>query len=645
MFLRLVPALILAFAQLACTGPQHGTARWENTGRDVSEDAPVSTNADAGAEFEAAAALYHDGRFREALEAFRVFGATHPTDPLAVRAEIYAARTQAALGETLAAESAFRSLYDAPDGPETRAAAACYVAFVRAQRGEADFAMGFLTTALGETPSLTVPSGWVVEGDEALLASLLAEARVVLGDAEGAMRDLATVAAVGDETLRGYAADRALELAPLWENARALQRTFDDGDPFTMAALAPELASLRLEAGDVDGAREVLLRAEEGALRWGRPERLAEVRERLDVDAGDRPLRYGVAVELTGNARRAGRAALGAVLLAQRSFEDRDARSTVVIRDTQGTEAGTRRAIEELADAGVSVIIGPVAPNTVSTARDAASRAGVPLIALSAVSFERGQSGTFRWLLSAPAEATVAVEAAVADGRNRFVVVQDSTTGAGSFLDVFAASARVAINAEGGMVVDALTIAVDPEDAGATQSSAREVARAIAATNADAVVLAVTDGLAATLAAHLAAEDVWPSGRNNGRRSVLYVGNSFIQTDVLLLNSSDYLEGAVIPVWFSPDIAEGAAREFADRFMFTFGRPAGTVEAFAFDAATAARRVLVDEGVALPADVADRLSTGVLIDGAVGPVRFDANGNPAVAPGLCTVSNGRFVAR
>ncbi len=661
----LVAALTIALLAIAaCSGPQAHHASWEDLG--TTNAAPSSATASAAAAFAAAQEQYTSGAYSDALVSFRLFGAEYPTDPLAVRAELYAARSNAALGDTLAAEAAFRSLYDAPDGPETRAAAAAYVGFVRAQRGETAYATEFLIDALAADATLSVPIGWIVDGDEALLASLLAEARIAAHHGLLALNDLALVAEFGDDALREYAVDRALEVVAAEPDLRTLQTAFErafeggsaDADgpiandpraPFVIAAIAPELATRRMLGGDLEGAREVLLRGDEPALRWGRPERLAEVRESLESTGSDRPIRYGVALSLTGNTRRAGRAALGAVLLAQRVFESRDPVSSVVIRDTQGTAAGTQRAIAALAAAGVSAIIGPIEADLTETARQAASQSGIPLISLSAVPFASPVHGTYRWLLDARAEAARVVEEAF-DGRNvrSFVIVSHAGSDDNAFMSVFADAAAAEIQRRGGQVLDRVSVQDDADDAAVAQASARAAARAIASTDAAAVVLALPDDLTATVVAYLASEDIWPSRNgavrsNDGRRQVTVLGNSFARTDRLLLNSGDYVEGGLFPVWFSPELATGAGREFADRFTFTFARDPGTIEAFAFDAARAMRRVLIDEGIALPQDVIDRITVGVSQAGAVGALRFDSNGNPDVRPQLSTVSNGRFV--
>lgn len=643
--LRVATLLLAAVVVAACSGRQVTTPTWEETG--PVEPAPRSSSVDAAAAFEAAEAAYAVGRYDAALEAFRMFGAEHPNDVLAVRAEIYAARCLAALGRTLEAEGAFASLYTAPDGPGTRAAAAVYVAFVGALRGETGYALEFLTGALADQPDLRVPLGWVVPGDEGLLASLLAEARLAGGRGLDALADLETVAAEGDETLVNYAIDRALEVAEAEPDRRVLQRAFDEGGEFAVAAIAPVLAARHRAVGDAEAAREVLLRAELPAARWGRPERLAEELERLSLAAPDRDPRYGVALSLTGPTRRAGRAALGAILLAQRAFEDRPALSTVVIRDTGGTEAGTRRAIDELAAEGVSAIIGPVESELADAARDAARAATLPLVLLSPTPFDRRVDGTFRWMLDARSEARAVVAAAAARAVRTFVIVREPADVSAEFFDAFVDAATDEVAAIGGSVRDVVTIYASATDAAETQDAARRAATQIASADAQGVIFALPDELTATLVAHLAAENVWPSPdgatrSSTGRRQMTYVTSSFAVTEALLRNSAAYVRGAILPYWFDAELAEGAARQFADRFAFTYGRDAGTVEAFAFDAATALRRLLLDESALSPDRIAARLAAGVDIAGVVGPLRFDATGNPLVEPRLCTVRGERL---
>ncbi|MFT6396240.1 MAG: ABC-type branched-subunit amino acid transport system substrate-binding protein [Bradymonadia bacterium] len=639
--------LILALSVLvACSGQQPlPIASWE----DLTETAPAPTTSDetAAASFDSAVAYYEAGRYEQALEAFQLFGAEFATDPMAVRAEIYAARTHIALGNVWEADTAFRSLRAAPDGPETHQAAILYLGFVEARRGNTETAIQGVADALTDGV-VEIPVGWVVRGDEAQLGSLLAEAEISADLAEDSLNTLALVADFGEGLMLDYAIDRAAEVAEFHISPARRADLFENSSPFAQAALAAPLASQMGDTGDIVGALEILNRAAAATDQFARPERLDEVRATLELPGAELPLRYGAVLSLTGPTRRAGRAALGAMLLAQRTFEDRDAVSTLVIRDTYGTSDGAARAVAELADLGVSVIIGPVEDDLAAAAAEVAADNGLPIISLSPMAEQRRVDGVYRWLFDPRAEATTAVDVADGRGVSRYVIVSKPSDLSEPFFESFADAAEEHIERLGARVVRRVYLEAVEGDASATQRAAEAAAQAVASTDADAVILAVDDQLAATFSAYLTAQDIWPTAEGatrtaDGRRAITYLGNSFMLTDSLLLNSSNYLSGAIIPYWFSPELAEGTAREFADRFYYTYGRDPGLLEAFAFDATLAARQILLNENLRAPVEVNSRLQGGVTVDGVIGAVEFDELGNPRVTPSVATIEDDLFV--
>lgn len=612
-------------------------------------DPPVvvvtSDDAAAQARFDEAVALYEGGRFDDAVEAFQLFGAEFPGDALAVRAELYLGRSLSAAGDLMQARTLFRSLADAPDTAQTRELAALYLAFVEAVRGERAASDAAIAEALAMSPRLRTPVGVVIPGDEALLASLLAEARVGRAEWDDAMAELETVAAWSpDDALLFYGYDRAFEVAETRMDVDALSRVFDGGSEFAMTVTAPALVAALARLGDVETARAVLDEAREPMQTLGFGERWEASSTALATVGGEVRARWGVVLSLSGPNRRAGRAALGGLLLAQDAFEVQAPESTMIIRDTGGTVEGTRRAISELAAWQVSAIVGPIEDDLALAGRAAAAELDIPYIALSPGRWADPAEGAWRLQIDAAAEADAAVDVAWADrGATRFAIVRPA--GADTpWLDDFAAYAWDAVEERGGEVVIEATVDLAPD---ALQEAAEAAAEQVARAAPDAIIVALPASEAGTFASWMAAQNVWPSpdGRtvaDDGRRLVTWVGNSFMVDDLLLRDAADYLTGAIIPAWFVPALAEGEALVFSDRFEATYGRTPGTLEAFAWDAGSLVRRVLTDEGIRGAARVAARLSAGVELRGAIGVVRFDEEGNPAVTPTLVTVRGGAF---
>lgn len=623
-----------AVALVSCGGQTRPDPTWVEVG----PPAPASNDGDANRRFVEATELFASGRTESALEAFRLFGAEFPTDPNAVRAELYVGRCLSELGDLPGASATFQSLVDHPDGAAARDAAGLYLGFVEALRGDLAAAHVRISAARAIAPDIRVAVEWVAPGDAPLLASLLAESRLTSGDVADAFGDLGLVAATGDPTLRQYAVERAADVQWLLTERELAGLAREGGFP---AATTAEAYSAALVAESrTEDARNALMEASPSADELGLGDRVSAALDGLDDATAGAALRYGVVLSLSGPNRRAGRAALGAVLLAQRSFEDREGRSTAVIRDTFGTPEGAENAVRELADLGVAAIIGPIESNLAEQARRVAADVHVPLITLSPSSFTSSRGDTFRWMIDAGAEARVAIGGPLERGAARVFVIDDG--GAAEYLGAFAEGAAQAAQDAGATVVERASYDPRSAESGYDAEQLDALARRVVSTRADVVVLALADAQAAAAVAHLAAAEIGAPGAGLARR-VEVVLNSFAMTETLLLNSSRYLDGAIIPYWFDSELAAGDAREFADRFEFTFGRSAGTVEAFAFDAAQRVRGLLVDARLDTSTAVARELHTTGR-GGVVSPVAFDRDGNPVAAPHLATVRGGRFVA-
>lgn len=605
----------------------------------VVESSPASR-----ARFAAAVALYEDGRFEAAVEAFRLFAAEFPGDPLTVPAERHLGRALAASGRLGEAESVFRSLLELS---EEREAARLYLGFVAALRGDDARRDGWLDALLAASPRVRVTGLAVVSGDEALLASLLAEARLRRSDPLGALRDLEDVRLFApDALLLDYARDRAVEVAELDLTDAERLEAADAAEALVRAAVLPSAVDVLLGRGDAAGAAALVEAGAEAMVEVGLLDALMATQTRLAAGGEGRELRYGVLLSLTGPDRRAGRAALGAMLLAQRAFEPEDAVSVMLIRDVGGTAEQARSAAEELIALGATMLVGPIEPVLAEAAGEAARARGVPLLSLSALAHEGSGGGLWRLQVDAVMEARTAMEEALSvRGVRRVVVVRDAAGGA--WLDAFASTAVSAATEGGAEVVLELTVGGEGDG---LQQSAERAARRIMATDADAVVLALSPGSATPFLAWMAGVGLWSAtdARTTGprgRRLVTVVGNSFLLGEAVLRNSAEYMTGAILPWWFHPELMDASGAAFAWRFEHTYGRSPGVLEAFAYDAAGIARRMLVGEGRRDGVRLADRLGSEEGFVGVTGHIRFDASGNPVVRPRLATVQAGRLVAR
>lgn len=608
--------------------------------------APVAAESTAAsrARFAAAVALYEEGRFEASVEAFRLFAAEFPGDPLTVSAERHLGRALAAAGRLGEAEAVYRSLMALSD---ERDGARLYLGFVSALRGDDARRDSWLDALLDGAPGVRVTDLDVVAGDEALLGALVAEARLRRGDPLGALHDLEGVRRHAPDTLLlEYARDRAVEVAELdLTDDERMAAVASDGVLVRAAAL-PSAVDVLVARGQTGEAARLVEAVAEAMVEVGLLDALMAAQSRLAAGGDGRDLRYGVLLSLTGPDRRAGRAALGAMLLAQRAFEPEDALSVMLIRDVGGSAEQARAAAGELIAQGAAMLVGPIEPGLAREVGEVARAHGVPVLSLSALPNDAGASGVWRLQVDAVMEARAALQEAVSvRGVRRVVVVRDE--GGGAWLEAFAAAAVERVVAAGAEVVLEVTVGGEGD---ALQQSAERAARRIAATDADAVVLALSPGAATPFLAWMAGVGLWSAtdARTTGprgRRLVTLVGNSFLLGEGVLRNSAEYMTGAILPWWYHPELVDASAAAFAWRFEHTYGRAPGVLEAFAYDAAGIARRMLVAEGRRDGARMIERLGSEEGFVGVTGHVRFDPAGNPQVEPRLATVQAGRLVAR
>jgi ABC-type branched-subunit amino acid transport system substrate-binding protein len=596
----------------------------------------------AEAAFAEAEAEFTAGRYPEAIAAFQLFAAEFPDDILVVRAELFIARSQVALGQVEVAQSTFEAIAEAPESDELRTLAALYVAYCTLRAEGLDPAIAVVDQEIERRGYATWPEEGVLPGDEPSLASLWAETLLVRGETVGAISALERVArsASGDDALVLYAYDRATEIAETRMNPDDLALGWADPSPFVRGTVAGALVSAHVDAGRLAEAGAVLADAGPLLTSLGLEARLDVARARV-ANASVQPLRWGIAVSLTGANRRAGRAALAGALLAQDAFSAASPHTTLLIEDAGSTVAGVTLAIEALVEGGAAAIVGPLESDLAAAARQAAHRAGVPFVSMAVEPFADRLELTWRLQADPYRDARAAVGVAMDRYQSRtFVLVTETGLTPDSYLSLALGEARRVIESQGGQVTAQLEIEPDSET---LQDSARATAAVLATLETDALYLAVSPASAAALSAWMAAEDLWPATSVEmawqGER--VWLGNSFLVDDALLRDSSRYVEGMVMPFWFSPRLVRGWAETFNARFAAQFGRYPGVIEAFAFDASTLVRRLL-QEGHATPATLGARLEANARLDGVTGTLAPDREGNLGAEPALVIVRDGAF---
>jgi len=213
---------------------------------------------------------------------------------------------------------------------------------------------------------------------------LLAEALEAEGDDLGAASIFSSLALESDEILGLEFTQRAKQV--IAKMGGPSLTTLSSSAPFTpegrFATLL--LAEDLLSEGNHEGASTLFRQLY--FMNPNDPEG-KKAGKHLSVIEGERGVKaghLGVILPLTGRLAPFGKKALRGILLGSNLLSgDSPSGLTLLIRDTEGTPDGAVKAIEELANEGVTGIIGPLKSNVAEAAALAARAHSVPLLALS----------------------------------------------------------------------------------------------------------------------------------------------------------------------------------------------------------------------------------------------------------------------
>ena len=387
----------------------------------------------------------------------------------------------------------------------------------------------------------------------------------------------------------------------------------------------------------------------------------------------------GVALPLSGPGAAYAEEALQGILLAAGLFDaEQPGRRgpRLVIRDTRGQAAAAAAAVNELAaEPGLLAILGPLLPEESEAAAAAAQQAGVPLLALARrEGLARGKHGVLRVGTSPRLEAELLAEHAIhGAGQRRFAILYPD--------DAFGKALRAAfwdaVEARGGEVVAVARYPVGAADfaapirrmigyellppaalgtlaerermlkrakrlPAAEAEALRAKARALTTPDGqplppyvdfDAVFVPDTYQAAGLIAPHLAFHEV---------RGVTLLGPSAWNHPGLLTLGGRHVEGAVFPGAYHSAIAAENVVAFGQRFEASFGRPATSLAAEAFDAANLALAAAA-EGADDREELLEALFDEPRHIGVSGVLQIAPDGEVARRPHLLGVAGGRVV--
>ena len=625
------------------------------------------------AEFEEAMSFLEGGEWDQAVEALRFLQSQYAGDPTAALAELFIAR--GLLGDLEAAfsleeaevdEEVFRLLVplsqeEAID-ERVRFAAMIYLGLAYSIQGNLAAGLGALSSYPGASLSPVV-----LRRDRSYAWPLVAEA---LTYDERYARALQAWARYLDELIQdeeGYVELSGVQDAeerPQFVKARRLgvARGFRIEDRLSQEEIRQALSSaypleravgawafLQRETRDVDRLGEEAVDALQlvfneiapDFLAIGAVDRASELSVALAAVSGPERLVIGALLPLSGPNRNVGQRSLAGMFVALRSFHVAgDPTVTLVIEDShRGVEEGYRRLVAE----GALAVVGPMQTSEARRLLEVVRELKVPILSLTAERVLEPQDHVeeipaFRNFLNSRAEAQAIARLSfeVLGSRRAALVYPDMGYGR-AMAEAFSEEFR----ALGGEIV--ADVSYDRQASDYVQT-----ARAVARRNPDAIFLPDSAGKVSEVTAFLAQENIWglaPDRRPPARAErtfVHYLGTSLWQDNAVLQQAASYVNGALVPAWYSPVFEETESRQFTSSYEAIYGRRADHFEAFAFDSVQALRGLLLDQNPSDGEAMTRALRRSSMVRGATGEYRFGSDGEPHRVLRFLTIHNGEW---
>lgn len=605
-------AWILVLA--ACPGRQ--------TRRTLVPDVPTSGDAGARTRFQDARVKFlRDGR--DSGEFKRIVD-EYPEDPIVPWAQLYAGIADVKARKLGAAVKALTEVVEARADPGLTARAKLFLGIAKNYQGDAAGALALLKS-----------SDRAIEDDADRTEYLAALAYATAAAGDPPIRSLA---AFDQLYPRVTPTEQAALVARVEEVVAAaapnlVRRAFDElpdrkGPGF--AIVASRLVALAEQAGNAQEAQRMRELAGPARAALGLARAVGADGE---AAAGGAVGLVGAVVPLGGKSNRVAEAAVAGLGLAAGVG---DGRAVAAIEVRAAGDADTvGLAVEELARANVSVIIGPTDKDAVDAAGPRADALGVPLISLSGRAEKHATlRSVFHMMHSGEARARALAQRALARHVLTFAVLAPESgygkTLSAAFVDE--------VGRGGGTIVSSVTYKPD------TKSFAGIIGKVTGTWDA---IFVPED--AATLALIAPALDVSgakprPLGTKKvrGGRPVLLLSTAENLTGAFLVDAGRHAEGAFLAPGYYPDDQDPASKAFVERFIAAFGRAPGFVEAYAFDAAQLAAAAGGVGRAGLAASLAK-----VQLVGLTGTIRFDAAHRRADPGVVYTVveENGAYAIR
>lgn len=577
--------VLLVLGLVACGG---------RTRKPVMPDVPQSGNAEARSRFaEARTAFLRDGK---SGEDFRQIVEEYPDDPIVPWAQLYAGIAAIKERKFEDAVAALESVLEATVPEALSARATMFLGIAKNYRGDAK----------GALPLLRRASGTYENEDEKT------EHIAALAYATAVVEPPASLALFDQLSPRVNPTERVLLVARVEEVVAGLsddivRRAFDqlaDRRGPALAVVASRLVVMAEQTGNVAEAQRMRAAAAPARQAVGLPQTIAI------VGVGGSGGKAGLvgAVMPPGKSGDAAIAGLGlasgasggggVAAIEMRHAKDRD-------------EAAL--AVEVLAKKDVIAVIGPIDSDSVDRAGARAEGLGVPMLSLTGRA-EKTMSGRFVFHVrhSAEARARSLAKRALALGVKTFAVLSPEDNYGRSVGAAFADEVRKG----GGSIVEQKSYPPDTKNFVPYAGKLGGKWQAVFVPE-DARKLAL---IAPALSAKKMIPKPYTVTSARGGRPILLLSTAEELGGNFIADAARHSEGALLAPGFYPDPSDPAQKVFLDRFIASFGRVPGVLEAYAFDAAQLAAAAGTGGRASLAATLANGTTNGL-----TGAIKFDAD--------------------
>ncbi len=570
----------------------------------------TSSNQEVQVEFDSAFELLNAKSFSPAAEAFRRFQAQHPSDSLASVANLYQFRAELGDFSQVDASQAeqLRALASTTGIDErVRWAATLYHAIVLQNLEQKDAAIG----ALEMYPSASL-SPLILSYDENLSWVLISEAMLKSQRYTDALFAHDAMFQRGTETLKTFATSKAFLAAVNLKDSELEALTTDKESGFIRAIMGVTLME-RWLAGDSPPNKDALVsfydRIQPDLVSIDAQARGERVLSQISNMGAPRKKIVAIVVPMTGRNKTLGDRILKTLYFGIGAFEKGESTTTFIVRDSNLDPAAT---MNEFQEKGVSLVIGPLERTRAAAFSVESKRLNLPHLSLAMTEFADTDTSV-RYAMDAEAEVQRVVDIAIKNGDQRFAVLSSAT----QYSEQMKIWFKRIVKEKGGSIV--LEKTFDRKDTDFTK-----LAEATKTARPDAVFIPETGKVVGNISAFMAHVNVWGASitsrpdPKSSRIGVHYLGTSMWYQDSLVRQSSQYVKHAVIPVWSSKIFDDKKSKHFYENFKTELGRKPSSLDAFAFDAAQIAIRLL--EGSSNPSVILSSLRT-LNMTGVTGEIR------------------------